>query len=194
MLRASSSTNNAVRPTRSSSELLSFSSIRCFSIGNSVITRCKNKDVSSKSRSGDSTPFTTMLRAMVCSSASSSTVSSRPVNTTTGTSDSESSLRMLSSTSNPLMSGNRKSSTTQSHGFSRKVERASAPVPVVTISISSWASSSLMLICSAALSSTISRRLRRGLAYSLIWDSAALTPSVVVGLLTNENAPRASAC
>ena len=27
-----------------------------------------------------------------------------------------------------------------------------------------------MLICSAALSSTISRRLRRGLAYSLIWD------------------------
>ena len=51
-----------------------------------------------------------------------------------------------------------------------------------------------MLICSAALSSTISRRLRRGLAYSLIWDSAALTPSVVVGLLTKENAPRASAC
>ena len=27
-----------------------------------------------------------------------------------------------------------------------------------------------MLICSAALSSTINRRLRRGLAYSLIWD------------------------
>src|SRR5665213_4518175 len=51
-----------------------------------------------------------------------------------------------------------------------------------------------MLNCSAALSSTISRRLRRGLVYSLIWDSAALTPSVVVGLLTKENAPRASAC
>ena len=33
-----------------------------------------------------------------------------------------------------------------------------------------------MLICSAALSSTISSRLRRGLAYSLICDSAALTP------------------
>src|SRR5258708_37332670 len=51
-----------------------------------------------------------------------------------------------------------------------------------------------MLSCSAALSSTISRRLRLGLAYSLIWLSAALTPSVVVGLLTKENAPRASAC
>src|ERR1700743_2644033 len=51
-----------------------------------------------------------------------------------------------------------------------------------------------MLICSAALSSTINSRLRRGLAYSLISDSAAATPSVVVGLLTKENAPRASAC
>ena len=34
--------------------------------------------------------------------------------------------------------------------------------------------------------------MRRGLAYSLICASAALTPSVVVGLLTKENAPRAS--
>ena len=99
---------------------MSFSSIRCFSTGNSVITRCKNKDVSSSRRSGDSTPFTTMLRAIVCNSASSSTESSRPVNTTTGTSDSVLSLRMLSSTSKPLMSGSRRSSTTQSHGFSRK--------------------------------------------------------------------------
>ena len=51
-----------------------------------------------------------------------------------------------------------------------------------------------MLICSAALSSTTSRRLRRGCAYSLMRASAASTPSVVVGLVTNENAPRASAC
>src|SRR5260221_539312 len=51
-----------------------------------------------------------------------------------------------------------------------------------------------MLICSAALSSTMRSRLRRGLAYSLICDSAAATLSVVVGLLTKENAPRASAC
>ena len=65
MLRASSSTSSAVLPIRSSSELFSFSSIRCFSIGNSVITRCKNSDVSSSSRSGNSTPLTTMLRAMV---------------------------------------------------------------------------------------------------------------------------------
>ena len=103
-------------------------------------------------------------------------------------------MRIRSSTSKPLMSGRRRSSTTQSQGSSRKVESAPAPVPVVTISMSSWSSSSLMLIRSAALSSTINRRLRRGLAYSLICASAALTPSVVVGLLTKENAPRASAC
>src|SRR5207247_5562812 len=36
--------------------------------------------------------------------------------------------------------------------------------------------------------------LRRGLAYSLIRVIAASTPSVVVGLVTNEKAPRASAC
>ena len=48
-----------------------------------------------------------------------------------------------------------------------------------------------MLICSAALSSTTSRRLRRGCAYSLMRDSAASTPSVVVGLVTNEKAPLA---
>ncbi len=63
------------------------------------------------------------------------------------------------------------------------------PVPTVTISMSSWPSSSVMLICSAALSSTTSRRLRRGWAYSLMRDSAASTPSVVVGLVTKEKAP-----
>ena len=47
-----------------------------------------------------------------------------------------------------------------------------------------------MLSCSAGLSSTTSSRLRRGLAYSLIRVIAASTPSVVVGLVTNENAPR----
>ena len=39
--------------------------------------------------------------------------------------------------------------------------------------MSSWPSSSLMLICSAALSSTTSRRLRRGCAKSLICASAS---------------------
>ena len=66
-----------------------FLQMRCFSIGNSVITRCKNSDVSSSRRSGEFTPFTTMLRAIVCNSASSSTESSRPVNTMTGTLDNE---------------------------------------------------------------------------------------------------------
>ena len=49
-------------------------------------TRCRNSAVSSSRRSGDSTPLTTTLRAMVCSCASSSGDSSRPVKTTTGTS------------------------------------------------------------------------------------------------------------
>ena len=57
MLRASSSTSSTVRPTRSSSELLSRSSMRCFSAGRSVTTRCRNSAVSSSRRSGDSTPF-----------------------------------------------------------------------------------------------------------------------------------------
>ena len=55
-----------------------------------------------------------MLRAMVCSWASSLADNSRPVNTTTGTSASAASLRMHSSTSKPDMSGSRRSSTTQS--------------------------------------------------------------------------------
>ena len=51
-----------------------------------------------------------------------------------------------------------------------------------------------MLICSARSSSTTSRRLRRGLAYSLMRAKAASTPSVEVGLVTKENAPRARPC
>src|SRR5579885_3402618 len=64
MLRGSSSTSRTVRPTRSSSEELSRCSICCFSGGRSVIMRCKNSAVSSSSRSGDSTPLTTMLRVL----------------------------------------------------------------------------------------------------------------------------------
>ncbi len=194
MLRASSSTSSTVRPTRSSSELLSRCSIRCLSAGRSVTMRCRNSAVSSSRRSGDSTPLTTMLRAMVCSCASSSTDNSRPVNTTTGTSDKLASARSSSSTSKPDMSGSRRSSTTQSQGSCRRRFKASPPVPAVTISMSSWPSSSVMLICSARSSSTTSRRLRRGFAYSLMRAKAASTPSVEVGLVTKENAPRASPC
>ena len=86
MLRTSSSTTSTDLPTRSSSDRCSRSSIRCFSGGRSENTRCRNSDVSSSSRSGDSTPLTTTLRASVCSCASSSGDSSRPVKTTTGTS------------------------------------------------------------------------------------------------------------
>ena len=54
-------------PTRASSERCRRSSIFCFSAGRFPITRCRNRAVSSSSRSGDSTPLTTTLRASVCS-------------------------------------------------------------------------------------------------------------------------------
>ena len=84
MLRASSSTSSTLRPSRSSSEPCSRSSMRCFSGGRSDTSRCRKSAVSSRRRSGDSTPLTTMLRAIACSCASSSADSSRPVKTMTG--------------------------------------------------------------------------------------------------------------
>ena len=77
MLRASSSTSSTVGRPDPRRSCCSRSSMRCFSAGRSVTTRCRNSAVSSSSRSGDSTPLTTMLRAMVCSCASSSADSSR---------------------------------------------------------------------------------------------------------------------
>ena len=93
------------------------------------MTRCRNSAVSLSSRSGDSTPLTTMLRAMVCSCASSSADNSRPVKTTTGMSASPLSARMRSSTSKPDISGSRRSSTTQSHGLSCSVFKRFAAGP-----------------------------------------------------------------
>ena len=194
MFRTSSSTTSTAFPTRSSSDRWSRSSIRCFSGGRSENTRWRNSDVSSSSRSGDSTPLTTTLRASVWSWASSSADSSRPVNTTTGMSARLWFWLMRSSTSKPDMSGRRRSSTTQSQGCSAIAASAAAPVSATTTSRSSCPSSSVMLNCSAALSSTTSRRLRRGSAYDLIFSIAASRPSVVVGLVTNEKAPRASPC
>ena len=51
-----------------------------------------------------------------------------------------------------------------------------------------------MLKRSAALSSTISSRLRRGSAKLLMRERAARRPSVLAGLVMNENAPRDRAC
>ena len=71
----------------------------------------------------------------------------------------------------------------QSKRLSRSLSSAPWPVSAVSISMSGCDSSSLTPKRSASLSSAISRRLRRGLTYSLILLSAALRPSVVVGLL-----------
>jgi hypothetical protein len=47
---------------------------------------------------------------------------------------------------------------------------------------------------SAALSSTTRSRLRRGLLKSRMREIAPCNPSVVAGLVTNENAPRDNPC
>ena len=129
---------------RSSSELCSRSSMRCFSGGRSATTRCRNSAVSSSSRSGDSTPLTTTLRAMrvqlrvlLGRQLAAGEDDDRQVATAPGRP------RICSSTSKPDMSGSRRSSTTQSAGLVRAaIASASAPVPTVTMSMSSWPSSS----------------------------------------------------
>jgi hypothetical protein len=68
--------------------------------------------------------------------ASSSADSSRPVKTTTGNVGSFGSSRIRSSTSKPLMSGSRRSSTTQSRLPRSALERLGAGA-AVTISMSS---------------------------------------------------------
>ena len=93
--------------------------MRCFAGGRSVITRCRNSAVSSSSRSGERTPFSTMLFAFWRSSVSSAVDSSRPVNTTIGVSRSLASCWISVSSSKPDMSGRRRSSTTQSNVFVR---------------------------------------------------------------------------
>src|SRR5204863_101536 len=63
-----------------------------------------------------------------------------------------------------------------------------------TVSMSLCPSNSATARRSVALSSTISRRLRRGTTNCFRRPSACSRPSRVVGLVTNANAPRASAC
>src|SRR6202140_447147 len=136
MLRMSSSTTSTFFPTNASSERCSRSSIFCFSCGRSATPRCRKSAVSSSSRSGDSTPLTTTLRASVCRRASSSDDSSFPVNTTTGRSLSDSLSRRRSRTSKPDMSGRRRSSTTQSNGCSLSISSASLPLDATETSMS----------------------------------------------------------
>jgi hypothetical protein len=75
-----------------------------------------------------------------------------------------------------------------------RIDSACSPVSASTISMSSAPSNSWMLICSARLSSITNNRRRRGWAKSLMRESASAMPSRVVGLVTNENAPRARPC
>ena len=123
-LRASSSTRTTVRPASCSSESRSRSSMRCLSVGSLASARCRNNAVSSSRRSGNSTPLTTMLRAIACSWASSSAESSRPVKTTTGKSAKAGSAPTSFSRSKPEMSGSRRSKTAQSNGSERSRSHA----------------------------------------------------------------------
>ncbi len=78
MLRASSSTRSTVLPTKSSSELVSFSSMSCFSRGRSVTLRCRNKPFRQQPLERLH-PLHPQCCRPACSSASSWAVSSRPV-------------------------------------------------------------------------------------------------------------------
>ena len=78
-----------------------------------------------------------MLLATFLSRFSSAADSSLPVNTTTGTSRSRSSDCMRSSSSKPLMSGSRRSTTQQSNSPLERILRPSSPVPTAATSISS---------------------------------------------------------
>ena len=168
--------------------------MRCFSGGISVITRCRNSDVSSRRRSGDSTPLTTTLRANACNLASSSGDNSRPVNTITGISDRLAFLLSSASTSNPDMSGNLRSSTMQSQAWVSRYASASAPVVTASTLMSPCASSSRTLSCSAGLSSISSSCFLRGAIKALIFSNAVCSPSLVVGFGRNANAPVERPC
>ena len=181
-------------PTRSSSERCSRSSICCFSGGRSATTRWRNSAVSSSSRSGDSTPLTTTLRASVCSRASSSGDSSLPVKTTTGRSRSVGSSRMLLE---HLEARHVRQPQVEHHAVVRllaqRCERLVAGSDVA-MSMSSCPSSSAMLICSASLSSTTSSRLRARRRVFLDPRQRRLEPFGRRRLGDEANAPRARPC
>ena len=126
---------------------VSRSSIRCFSAGRSVTTRCRNSAVSSSRRSGDSTPLTTMLRAMVCSRASSSARQFA-----SGENDNRDfrQRRVCAATLPELQSPTCREAAGRAPRSrrlpSRSASSASSPVPAVSISISSWPSNSEMLM------------------------------------------------
>ena len=93
-----------------------------------------------------STPLTTTLRAMVCSCASSSADSSRPVKTTTGMSASSASPRICFQ---HFEAGHVRQPQIEHHAIGRlclaESARPRSPVPTVAMSISSWPSNSVML-------------------------------------------------
>ena len=111
--------------------------------GRSVTTRCRNSAVSSSSRSGDCTSFSTMLLAIALSRACSSAVRSLPVKTTTGTSRQR---RLGVHLLEQLEAGHVGQAQVE-HDAVERLRRAAPPaprrrVPTAAISMSSWPSSS----------------------------------------------------
>ena len=180
---------------RSSSEPCSRSSICRFARADPRRTRWRNSAVSSSNRSGDSTPLTTTLRASMRSRASSSAESSLPVKTTTGRSRSASRREWFPAPrSRSCRAGADRARRSRT---AARAARSAPPFPfsAVVMSMSSCAEQRRdALQLAPRLSSTTSSRLRRGAANALMRDSATLSPSAVVGLPTNEKAPRASPC
>ena len=170
MLRTSSSTTSTVLPTQVVVGAVQPLEHRAASpAAGRRRTRCRNSAVSSSSRSGDSTPLTTTLRAMrvqprVLLGRQLLAGEDDDRQRRASASSSRDAARAPRSRTCRAAAGRAPRSRS---GCSRSAASASAPVPTVAISMSSWPSSSRMLSCSAALSSTTSSRLRRGAAYVL---------------------------
>ena len=151
MLRASSSTSSTVRPTRSSSELLQplqHPLLLRRQVGHHAVQEQRGLVEQPLRRlhalDHDAARHGVQLGVLLGGKLAAGEHHDRHVGQRL-------SPRIRSSTSKPDMSGSRRSSTTQSHGCSRSMFSASAPVSAVTISMSSWPSSSVMLICSARI-------------------------------------------
>ncbi len=154
----------------------------CFASGRSATTRWRKRAVSSRSRSGDCTSLSTMLLAMVLSRASSSAERSLPVKTTTGTSRRAGSACTLSSSSKPLMSGSRRSSTQQSNGRSSSgLKRLGAGGDGRRSRCRRARAARRWSAARSSLSSTTSSRLVCGSTNRRIRSKHCSSPSVVVG-------------
>ena len=180
-----------------SSERCSRSSMRCLAGGRSATTRCRNNAVSSSSRSGDSTPLTTTLRASVWSSR---VLLGRQL--AAGEDDDGQVAPALIARAISLedLEAGHVGQPQVEHDAVERLRRAARerllrPCRRSTMSMSSWPSSSRMLelLGRVVLDDEQALAARRRVRLDAV-QRAPRAPRVVVGLVTNAKAPRASPC